>query len=101
MIERIKAYWKSITAITASVAALIGTLYAGGGYLMQVGTAIANEPAQQATIEQLVEFQRAVVAEKEADLKANQRVMDERTKLCLSGKLTDKELCATVGVAVE
>ena len=101
MIERIKAYWKSITAITASIAALIGTLYAGGGYLMQVGTAIANEPAQQATIEQLVklEQQRAITAE--ADLKAEKAVMDERTKLCLSGKLTDKELCATVGVAVE
>ena len=83
------------------VAFIVSTTLGVGNWIWCAEESHAQAAKNEKTIEQLVEFQRAVVDEKEADLKAEKAVMDERTKLCLSGKLTDKELCATVGVAVE
>jgi hypothetical protein len=57
------------------------------------------------TIEQLVEFQRGIVEEKQADLEAEKRVRDALVALCLAKDLkvnpVNVRRCADVGVALE
>ena len=103
-----RAYWKRITAVAASVIAVVGLCWGGGEKIVQADDWIDEAKAShqitqinEKTIGQLVELeqQRAIAAE--ADLKARRAVIQERVRLCAAGKLRDKNLCEAVGVKVD
>lgn len=84
----------------AIVTICAGALW-GGAFFWDAKSIHAQTQDNQRTIEQLVEFQRGVVAEKEADIKAKRQVEQALRELCLSGKLKDKAECAKVGVRLD
>ena len=82
------------------VAFIVTTTLSAGHWFWCAEESHAQAAKNEQTIEQLVEFQRGVVAEKEADAKAKRELMQERARLCITGKLKDPDLCATVGFEV-
>jgi len=83
------------------VAAIFSAASGFSLWLWNAETCHAQTKANEATIEELVEFQRAAAREREAEAKLARQALEERKRLCTAKLLTDKALCSTVGVAVE
>lgn len=97
LIDLIKEWPKLSVVISGVFSAGVSV----GSYGIYAEQCHAQTRENQKSIEQLIEFQRQVVKEKELEQKSNQAVMAERYKLCVSGVLKDKALCATVGVEID
>lgn len=61
----------------------------------------AQTAENKRTIEQLIEFQRQVVKEKEIEREQDRKLQQEIARLCLLKKITDPEECAKVGVRLD
>jgi len=98
LFELLKEYPGRTASVVVTV--VIAT-WAIGGWVWDADDCHAQTKENEKTIVELVEIQRAVAREREADAIIAKQVMEERKRLCTAKILTDKALCATVGVAVE
>lgn len=92
-------YQKTVLGVIASVATA-GILY--GASLFGNHWARAGEVAEQMPkIEELVRSNQAVVKELGERAKADDVRREYTRELCIAGKMTDRAVCAAVGVEVD
>lgn len=89
-----------IKMASAAVTIAAGCLWASA-FFWDARSIHAQTQENQRTIEQLVEFQRQVVKEKEIEQEQDRKVKQEIARLCLLKKITDPEECAKVGVRLD
>ena len=103
--EKLRAYWKSITAIVASIAAAVGVIWGGGDLALQADDWVEEASAShvlaqtnQEVIGQILEYQKRDIERERAREAEAKRKRAFITELCLTGKTCDRDLCASVGL---
>jgi len=105
MMEKLRAYWKSITAIVASIAAVAGVIWGGGDLALKADDWVEDAEAKhviaqtnQEVIEKILEYQQKDIKAKQTREAEAKRKRAFITELCLTGKTCDADLCASVGL---
>ena len=72
-----------------------------GGYLLYAEQCHAQAQSNEVVIQQLLEYQQKEIAREEMAKAEERRKKQYISKLCLTGKLKDKDECAKVGLEVK
>lgn len=108
MLSRLRAYWKSITAIVATLVAAGGVIWGGGDLALKADDWVETAEAAHVLAQtnervaaQILEYQQKEIQREQAAKAEEQRKRAYITKLCLTGELKSKEECAKVGLSVK
>jgi hypothetical protein len=87
-----------------TIAAVVAVFIAGtsaGSWMLYAEQCHAQAKANEQVIKELLKYQEREIQREEAAAEQERRVRQEVARLCLAGKLKDKDECAKVGVEVD
>jgi len=87
-----------------TIAGVVSIFVAGtsaGSYLLYAEQCHAQAQANEEVIRELLKYQERQIQREEMAAEQERKIRQEIARLCLSGKLTDKDECAAVGVEVD
>ena len=105
--QTVKNYWKRITAVTASVAAVLGVLWGASGYVFAVddrmelwdeGVVVAQ--AADSKADQALKWQEMQMEREKAEARAERKKWRAIIKMCMDGTIKDKSVCAEAQAAL-
>jgi len=106
--QTIKAYWKGITTIVIGGGALLGTLWAGSGFVFAMDdykedvdeTIVLAQVADQKA-DQALEWQRLQMEREKMAAREERKKWRSILKLCMDGTIKDKKVCAEATAALK
>lgn len=106
--QTLKAYWKRITAVAVSGAAVLGMFWTASGYVIQADdwldeAEVSHVLAQTANTkaDKLLEYQQREIEREQREAEQQRAKWLEIWKLCMAGTITDKKLCAEAAAALK
>lgn len=103
MMEKLRAYWKSITAVVASLVAAGGVIWGGGDLALKADdwkeraeTSHVLAQTNEEVVKRILKYQENEIRAKQSREAEERRKLDYITKMCLTGKLCDPNECAKV-----
>jgi hypothetical protein len=106
--QKVKAYWRLITATSVGVIALATAAWTASGYVFAVDDwkegvdeAVVVAQVADTKADQALEWQRLQMEREKTEARAERKKWREIVKLCMDGTIKDQKVCAEAMAALK